>query len=151
MNGMKIKIEHLNLTLSNNHILKDINLEINPGEIYCLVGPNGGGKTSLLKCILGQLPFSGDITLEYDGERTIGYVPQSLDFEKTLPITVEDFLGMTCQVKPCFWGLSKKIKNDIYNLLKELGIYEKRKRLLGKLSGGERQNKLLFLCSLHCG
>lgn len=142
-NGMRIKISNLNLILSNNHILKDINLEIEPGQIYCLVGPNGGGKTSLLKCILGQLPFTGDITMEYDGKRTIGYVPQSLDFEKTLPITVEDFMGMTCQIKPCFWGLSKNIKKDIHDLLKRLGVYEKRNRLLGKLSGGERQRVLL--------
>ena len=143
MNGMRIEINNLNLTLSNNEILKNINLNIKEGEVHCLVGPNGGGKTSLLKCILGQMPFSGEIKMIYEGERDIGYVPQILDFEKTLPITVEDFMGMTCQKKPCFFGLSKTVKKDIEIILKKLGVYEKRKRLLGNLSGGERQRVLL--------
>lgn len=143
MNGLKIEIKNLNLTLSNNKILKNINLTVNEGEIHCLVGPNGGGKTSLLKCILGQMPFSGEINMMYEGSRDIGYVPQGLDFEKSLPITIEDFMGMTCQIKPCFFGLSSKEKTGIEGLLKKLGVYEKRKRLLGNLSGGERQRVLL--------
>lgn len=143
MNGIKIEIKNLSLTLSNNEILKDINLTINEGEVHCLVGPNGGGKTSLLRCILGQMPFQGEINMIYEGERNIGYVPQLLDFERTLPITVEDFMGMTCQIKPCFLGLSRKVKKEVESLLKKLGVYEKRKRLLGNLSGGERQRVLL--------
>lgn len=143
MNGIQIDIENLNLTLSSNKILKNINLTIKSGEIHCLVGPNGGGKTSLLRCILGQMPFEGSITMSYENEKIIGYVPQVLDFEKTLPINVEDFMAMTCQSKPCFFGLSSYHKNHVTELLKKLGVYEKRKRLLGNLSGGERQRVLL--------
>lgn len=143
MNGIEIDIKDLNLVLSNNEILKDINLKVKSGEIHCLVGPNGGGKTSLLRCILGQMPFNGEITMSYDKEKVIGYVPQVLDFEKTLPITVEDFMAMSCQALPCFFGISSKHKKHIESLLKKLSIYEKRKRLLGNLSGGERQRVLL--------
>ena len=143
MKGISIEITDLNLTLSGNEILKNINLTINSGEIHCLVGPNGGGKTSLLKCILGQLPFSGKIEMKYTDEKIIGYVPQILDFEKTLPITVEDFMAITFQMRPCFLGISKKYKNIIDDLLKKLSLFEKRKRLLGNLSGGERQRVLL--------
>lgn len=143
INGIQIDIKNLNLTLSNNEILKDINLTIKAGEIHCLVGPNGGGKTSLLRCILGQMPFEGEITMSYEKEKVIGYVPQSLDFEKTLPITVEDFMAMSCQSLPCFFGISRKHKEHIEELLKKLSVFEKRKRLLGNLSGGERQRVLL--------
>lgn len=143
MNGIQIDIKNLNLTLSNNKILKDINLTVKSGEVHCLVGPNGGGKTSLLRCILGQMPFEGEISMSYENEKIIGYVPQVLDFEKTLPITVEDFMAISCQNLPCFFGLSSKHKEHINQLLKKLAVYEKRKRLLGNLSGGERQRVLL--------
>ena len=77
--------------------------------------------------------------MKYEKDRVIGYVPQVLDFERTLPITVEDFMAMTNQKRPCFLGISKKHKETVDNLLKKLGVYEKKKRLLGNLSGGERQ------------
>lgn len=149
--GIKIEIKNLNLTLSNTEILKDINLTIEEGSIHCLVGPNGGGKTSLLRCILGQMPFTGEIHFHYDEKEatgkekgyTLGYVPQILDFERTLPITVEDFMAMTYQTKPCFLGTTKEYSPIMETLLKKLSIYDKRKRLLGNLSGGERQRVLL--------
>lgn len=143
IDGVKIEIKNLNLILSGNTILENINLTIKSGEIHCLIGPNGGGKTSLLRCILGQMPFSGSINMYYEKEKVIGYVPQILDFERTLPITVEDFMAMTCQTKPCFLGYSKHNKNAVEQLLKKMGVYEKRKRLIGNLSGGERQRVLL--------
>lgn len=143
MKGIQIDIKNLNLTLSNTEILKNINLTVKSGEIHCLVGPNGGGKTSLLKCILGQMPFEGEISMSYEKDKVIGYVPQVLDFEKTLPISVENFMAMSCQTLPCFFGISKKHRIHIEELLKKLNIFEKRKRLLGNLSGGERQRVLL--------
>ena len=84
MNGLEISIKNLNLVLSGNEILEDINLTVKAGEIHCLVGPNGGGKTSLLRCILGQMPFTGSIEMKYEKDKIIGYVPQVLDFERTL-------------------------------------------------------------------
>lgn len=149
--GVRIEIQNLHLTLSNTEILKNINLTVEEGSIHCLVGPNGGGKTSLLRCILGQMPFQGEIRFCYEekeatgkhGKYTIGYVPQILDFERTLPITVEDFMAMTYQTKPCFLGSTKEYKPIMEKLLKDLSIYDKRKRLLGNLSGGERQRVLL--------
>ena len=66
MNGLEIQIKDLNLVLSGNEILENINLTVKAGEIHCLVGPNGGGKTSLLRCILGQMPFTGSIEMKYE-------------------------------------------------------------------------------------
>ena len=143
MNGIEIQIKDLNLILSGNEILRNINLTVKSGEIHCLVGPNGGRKTSFLRCVLGQMPFSGSIKMNYEEDKIIGYVPQVLDFERTLPITVEDFMAMTYQTRPCFMGISKKYKDEVDNLLRKLNVFEKKKRLLGNLSGGERQRVLL--------
>ena len=143
MNGIEIQIKDLNLILSGSEILRNINLTVKSGEIHCLVGPNGGGKTSFLRCVLGQMPFSGSIKMNYEEDKIIGYVPQVLDFERTLPITVEDFMAMTYQTRPCFMGISKKYKDEVDNLLRKLNVFEKKKRLLGNLSGGESQRVLL--------
>lgn len=143
MNGIRIDIKDLNLSLSGTNILKNINLTIKEGETHCLIGPNGGGKTSLLRCILGQMPHEGEISFSYDGDKIIGYVPQILDFDRTLPITVENFMAMVYQKQACFLGTSKKFKDEIDFLLKKMGIYDKKNRLIGNLSGGERQRLLL--------
>ena len=143
MSGILIEIKNLTLTLSNTKILKNINLTVEPGKIHCLVGPNGGGKTSLLRSILGQVPYEGEISISYDKTKIIGYVPQYLDFEKSLPITVENFLSIVYQQKPCFLGVSGKYRKTIDDLLKRIGMYEKKKRLVGNLSGGEKQRLLL--------
>lgn len=143
INGAQIKICNLFLELGNTKILENINMTIKKGEIHCLIGPNGGGKTSLLRCLLGQVPYEGIIHLEYEDTKIFGYVPQVLDFERTLPITVEDFLSICYQNKPCFLGVSKAKKKYINNILDEVGLLEKRKRLLGNLSGGELQRLLL--------
>ena len=76
MPGILIEIKDLELTLSNTKILDKINMKIEPGKIHCLIGPNGGGKTSLLRCILGQVPYDGEIFISYDNrawENTLSY------------------------------------------------------------------------------
>ncbi|WP_067143047.1 metal ABC transporter ATP-binding protein [Oceanivirga salmonicida] len=142
-NGITLKVKNLSLTLGNTHILENINLEIKSGEIHAIIGPNGGGKTSFLKCILGQVPYDGEIFIEYKDDKRIGYVPQVLDFERSLPITVEDFLCLCYQNKPSFLGPNKKNKELFKQILKEVGLEDKKKRLLGNLSGGELQRLLL--------
>lgn len=141
--GIQIEIKNLSLNLGNTHILNNINLLIKRGEINCIVGPNGGGKTSLIRCILGQVPYDGKIYLEYEENKKIGYVPQFIEFERSLPITVEDFLMLCYQITPAFLGVTKKNKSYFDEILTEVGLQDKRKRLLGNLSGGELQRLLL--------
>ena len=64
MEKYELEIKNLNLSIGNNSILENINLKIKKGEIHCLIGPNGGGKSSLIKCILKELNFQGDITFQ---------------------------------------------------------------------------------------
>lgn len=141
--GPSIHFKNVCLTLGNTEILKNLTFKINAGNLHCIIGPNGGGKTSLLRALLGQMPHTGSIDIDWNNNRTIGYVPQSLNFDTTLPVTVENFMSMTCQNRPAFMNLSSKDREIINNTLKRVNMAGKSKRLFGQLSGGERQRVLL--------
>lgn len=143
INGINIKINNLSLTVGNNTILHDITVNFEKGKIHAIMGPNGGGKTTLLKCILGQMEYDGEIIFEYEDDKKIGYVPQMLDFEKTLPVTVLDFLCICYQNKPAFSGPNNENKEFFKKVLKEVDLEDKSNRLLGNLSGGELKRLLL--------
>lgn len=138
-----VSFARVSLALGNTSILKDISFTIDPGTIHCLIGPNGGGKTSLLRSLLGQMPHTGRISITGDRPLTTGYVPQVLTFDHTLPITVDDFMAMACQALPAFIGIRAKFRFAIDQALSRVGLIEKRKRTMGQLSGGERQRLLL--------
>ena len=143
MQGPSIEFERVNLRLGATTILEDVSFKVRAGTIHCIVGANGGGKTSLVRSLLGQMPHSGRISIEWREGRVIGYVPQTLDFDKSLPITVGDFMAMATQRRPVFLGVSKARRDEIDRMLERLGLNGKRKAKLGSLSGGERQRVLL--------
>jgi zinc transport system ATP-binding protein len=143
MQGPAIEFDRVNLTLGATPILQDVTFKVRSGTIHCIVGANGGGKTSLVRSLLGQMPHSGRINIQWHGSRAIGYVPQSLDFDKSLPITVLDFLAMTTQRRPVFLGVSRARRAEIERTLERLGLAGKLHAKLGSLSGGERQRVLL--------
>jgi len=143
MQGPSIEFERVNLTLGATTILEDVSFKVRAGTIHCIVGANGGGKTSLVRSLLGQMPHSGRISIEWREGKVIGYVPQTLDFDKSLPITVGDFMAMATQRRPVFLGVSKARRDEIDRTLERLGLNGKRKAKLGSLSGGERQRVLL--------
>jgi zinc transport system ATP-binding protein len=92
-----ISVEERQRRLWREHVLRNVSLTLEPGEIVTIVGPNGSGKTSLLRAIIGALkPARGEIVLK-PGLR-IGYVPQRLHIDPTLPITVERFMRLTDRV-----------------------------------------------------
>ena len=113
MQGPAIEFERVNLTLGATSILEDVSFKVRPATIHCIVGANGGGKTSLVRSLLGQMPHSGSISIHWREGRVIGYVPQSLDFDKSLPITVFDFMAMTTQRRPVFLGVSRARRREI--------------------------------------
>ena len=143
MQGPAIEFERVNLTLGATSILEDVSFNVEAATLHCIVGANGGGKTSLVRSLLGQMPHSGRISIEWRDGRVIGYVPQSLDFDKSLPITVCDFLAMTTQRRPVFLGVSRARRAEIERTLARLGLAGKLQAKLGSLSGGERQRVLL--------
>jgi len=147
MQGPSIEFEHVGLTLGATRILQDIDFAIAAGSIHCIIGANGGGKTSLVRSMLGQMPHTGRIRIHWHDNRVVGYVPQTLDFDKTLPVTVNDFMAMACQRRPVFLGISRRRRGEIEEVLERMGLAGKGKYKLGNLSGGERQ-RVLFAQAL---
>lgn len=148
MQGPSIKVENLSLRLGASRVLSGMNFSIAAGSLHCFIGPNGGGKTSTARCLLGQMPHTGTIRCDWQGEsRTIGYVPQLIEMERTLPLTIDNFLTALSQDKPAFMATKKDRKVLIDAALERAGLTAKRKFMIGSLSGGERQ-RLLFAQAL---
>ncbi|MGC5701014.1 metal ABC transporter ATP-binding protein [Pseudomonas sp. NFXW11] len=142
--GPAIEFDQVSLTLGRTTILDHVTFQVQPGKVHALVGPNGGGKSSLIKTLLGQMPHQGQLRLQWpDAPGTIGYVPQALEFDRGLPMTVDDFMAAMCQRRPAFLGLSRHYAQAIGEALERVGMQDKRKRRMGALSGGERQRVLL--------
>ena len=138
-----IEIRNLNQHYGGSQILWDLNLDIKQGSCTCIMGRNGVGKTTLLKCLMGLLPItSGDILLngnpiqnkitEYRANNGIGYVPQGRDIFPLL--TVEENLRIGL---PCRKDKSKQIPEKIYELFPVLKDMLHRRG--GDLSGGQQQ------------
>src|SRR5690606_38586808 len=120
----------IDLIQSGRSLLSDISLELYPKQIMTLVGPNGAGKTSLLKVILGlQKPTSGSVTRLKN--LRIGYMPQRLTIDRTLPLTVERFLTLSSHRVDIERGLQRVLAEKL------------RERSMHVLSGGEFQRVLL--------
>jgi zinc transport system ATP-binding protein len=152
MKGPAIRVTDLSLSLGASAILSHLNFSIAAGELHCFVGPNGGGKTSTARCLLGQMPHTGTIHFEWpaaaDGKAgTIGYVPQLIEMERTLPLTIDNFLTVISQRKPAFMSTRRDVQVRIDAALERTGLKDKRKYMIGSLSGGERQ-RLLFAQAL---
>ncbi|MGY2402521.1 metal ABC transporter ATP-binding protein [Pseudomonas sp. SDO5271_S396] len=142
--GPTLEFDQVSLTLGRTVILDNVTFQVSPGSVHALVGPNGGGKSSLIKTLLGQTPHQGQLRLQWPTTPgTIGYVPQALEFDRGLPMTVDDFMAAMCQRRPAFLGLSRHCAGAIGEALERVGMQDKRKRRMGALSGGERQRVLL--------
>ena len=112
--GPLIEFAEVSLNLGRTTILDSVAFQVEPGSVHALVGPNGGGKSSLIKTLLGQMPHQGRLSLQWPGEPgVIGYVPQALEFDRGLPMTVDDFMAAMCQRRPAFLGLSKHYADAI--------------------------------------
>ncbi len=145
-----IEIKNLNIDYDNLKALKDINITIKDKEFIAILGPNGGGKSSLLKAILGLItPSSGEIKVygknPKDKKNSIGYVPQFSKFEKNFPVSVIDVVLMG-RLKSGMNFFHKYSKQDIEfakNIMNVLEIYELKNRQIGQLSGGQMQRVLI--------
>ena len=128
---MLIEISKLEVKYGSKKVLQNINLSLNANEIVTIVGPNGSGKTTLFKAIIGSVPLSkGKISIKPN--LRIGYVPQQLKVDQTLPITVERFLK-----------LATRNNNDIEKMIAFFGSENIFREQINSLSGGEMQRVLL--------
>ncbi|MFG6100742.1 metal ABC transporter ATP-binding protein [Leptolyngbyaceae cyanobacterium CCMR0082] len=126
-------------------VLEDINLVVKERDFIGLIGPNGGGKTTLLKVLLGLIsPNSGDVKIMgrpvSQGRKYLGYVPQFLEFDREFPIRVKDVVRMGRSGKrPLLRRYNRKDESMVTRSLEQVGMLALRDRPIGQLSGGERQ------------
>lgn len=141
--GPALVFDRVSLQLGGTKILDTVSFRVEAGALHCLVGPNGGGKTSLVRALLGQMPHSGEIRLEGDVTGPLGYVPQSPDFDRNVPMTVHDVMALIGQRRPAFLGLTRTARAATDAALARMGVAGKGRAPFGGLSGGERQRVLL--------
>jgi zinc transport system ATP-binding protein len=138
-----LRIENLSVTLGGQPILQDVDMTVERGTIHALIGPNGAGKTTMIRSVMGGMPHRGTIKFRFVKDGRIGYVPQLLQFNMTLPITVGDFLGIMLHRRPIFIGGGKKIRSQIERALAMTHTEHLYDRLIGGLSGGELRRVML--------
>jgi zinc transport system ATP-binding protein len=144
VSGPSISLAGVGLTLGRTEILRDVNLEVEAGTVHAIAGPNGGGKSSLVRALLGQAPHLGEIRIDWPGAVGVtAYVPQAIEFDRGLPMTVRDTLAAMTARRPAFLRSSQRNGEAILTALGRVGMAEKADRLIGALSGGERQRALM--------
>jgi len=143
MNNHLIEIRNLNAGYDDKIVLKDVSLNIHHDDFLGIIGPNGGGKTTLLKLILGLLkPKSGEIKFFNSNlKNRIGYMPQTNHIDKQFPILVKETIasGLISEKH-----LSKQeIKSKVEETISQMGLDEIKNEPVGKISGGQLQRTLL--------
>ena len=128
--------------------LQHVDLEIAKNDFLGVIGPNGGGKTTLVKAILGTVPHTGEVRLApelfRDKERLIGYMPQLSDFDRTFPISVLEVVLSGLQGhKGIFSRYTKADRAKALDLLETAGVADTARNPIGEVSGGQMQRALL--------
>ncbi len=140
-----IKIKNLTFGYNNIPVLKNVSLDIVKNDYLLIIGPNGGGKTTFLKLILGIMkPWRGSISYAKGVCNRLGYVPQYSNFNKNFPITV---LGMVLtgfiDSKNFLKKYNKDQKEKAEKFLNQFDLYDKRNDNINNLSGGQIQKLLI--------
>lgn len=148
MNNDLISVKNLSVKLGNAEILKDVSFTIKEKDFIGIIGPNGGGKSTLIKALLKIVPHSGDITyspsLMDDGHRSIGYMPQISTTDRSFPISVIDTVLSGLQSSKGLWGRYTACDMDKAKLLLDMcGIKSLYNSNITNLSGGEFQRVML--------
>jgi len=150
--GQIVEIHDLCFSYSGKEVLHGIDLVINKGDFVAIVGPNGGGKTTLLKLVVGLLnPTRGSVRLAGDkpgsrGQATkIGYVPQQINHNLSFPATALDVvvMGKHLPDKRFSFGRGSSDREDGLSALATMGIADLADRRISDLSGGHRQRVLI--------
>ncbi len=150
-----VSINKLSFAYDSQPVLKDISLKVEQNDFMAIIGPNGGGKSTLLKLILGILtPNKGEIKVFGQAPKKvreqIGYVPQNTDVNTDFPIKVLDvvLIGNSDRKHPLF-GYSKQEQECALSALRQVGMDGYEDKRIGSLSGGQRQRVMIAraICS----
>ena len=146
MNQPLVTCEHVDFGYENYDVVKDVSLEINPGDYLCIVGENGSGKSTLMKGILGLIkPTGGTLVVAEELKKSgIGYLPQQTPAQKDFPATVEEVVLSGCLGKRGNRPFYSRAERQVAEAnMKRLGILELRKSCYRDLSGGQKQRSLI--------
>jgi len=145
-------VKNLSFSVRGQDILSKISLEIYNGEYVAIIGPNGGGKTTLIRMLLGlEKPTSGEVRLfgkklkNFNEWHKIGFVPQRASHvDANFPATVEDIVNMGRVAKRgVFTGFSKEDSQMVHDAMKKMDIVQLKDKMVGTLSGGQRQRTMI--------
>ncbi len=143
-----VSLKNVTVEYDGYKALENVELDIYDDDFIGIIGPNGGGKTTLVNTIVGALPYSGSVSLSsslFDGtKRLIGYMPQQTDFDRTFPISVLETVMSGLQSEHGFKSrYTKKDRIQAYAQLEEAGIKDLADKQIGEISGGQLQRTLL--------
>ena len=145
-----INIKNLFFKYQKTEVLENVNLTIKDDDFLAIIGPNGGGKSTLLKLILGLLPLqSGTIEKNIENNQ-VGYVPQNTNLNIDFPITALEVVLMShISSKKRLFGYSKDEISCAIESLNQVGMKDFANKKIGDLSGGQRQRVFIAraLCS----
>lgn len=146
-----IALQHMNFAYQMTEVLHQVNFFVNPGEFIGVIGPNGGGKTTLLKILMGFLkPQSGSVKVfggqahSLSAQSQLAYVPQSMRFDREFPILVKEVVltGLISQL-PWYGFFSAKQKQAALEALEQVKLADYADCSFGTLSGGQAQRVLI--------
>ncbi|MBR0335879.1 MAG: ABC transporter ATP-binding protein, partial [Alistipes sp.] len=143
-----VTLNNVTVRYENTIALQNASLNIYSDDFIGIIGPNGGGKTTLIKAILGIIDYSGEITLDAslyrNSERLIGYLPQQSNFDRTFPISVIEVVMSGLQSeKGFFHRYTSHDRHKAMQLLDIAGVADVANKSIGEISGGQMQRALL--------
>ena len=143
-----IEFHQVDFAYGRDRVLENVSLSIPAGDFVAMVGPNGGGKTTMLKLMLGLLqPNRGSVTLlgrsPEQGRVVVGYTPQYLHVDMQFPISVLDIVLMGRMKRGCRWWCSKSDRRAAHDALAVMRLADKADTPFRLLSGGQRQRVLI--------
>ncbi|HPS57444.1 MAG TPA: metal ABC transporter ATP-binding protein [Spirochaetota bacterium] len=145
-------IENLSVSYGRIKAVEDVSFTFSCGELTAIVGPNGGGKSSILKAILGKVDYRGHVRLCANSARksgpVIGYVPQQSGIPKDSPVSVLDLMLISEGYMPAWFYVPRKKQQQMIDILELVSAEKLAHRRVGELSGGEQQ-RVLLACSLN--
>jgi zinc transport system ATP-binding protein len=146
-----IEVHDLRVRLGDTDILKGLYTQIPRGQLTALIGLNGSGKTTFLRAILKEVPYTGQVRFrcghnhDLPFPQHIGYVPQRLLFDTNLPMTVAEMLALALEPRPLWLGLRRGARPRLAKILERAWAGHLLDQPVGGLSGGELQRVLLAL------
>jgi zinc transport system ATP-binding protein len=143
-----VSLKNVSVQYDGTTALESVSLDIYPNDFLGVIGPNGGGKTTLVKAILGTITHGGEVayspTLFEHGHRLIGYLPQQAEFDRSFPISVIEVVLSGLQAEK---GLMKHYstadRKRAMELLEMAGVKDIAERQISEISGGQMQRALL--------